>query len=178
MPLHPGSAAAEGRSRLHTRACTHVHAPDVSQTRLQPWEHRGGRKAALTWGAGRRRGAGGCRGWRAGGSSEPSCGRAAAAAWPARAAGSARAPARRQRPCSPPRPAVKPLSPSPHRSLASLKCRTGKGISLVGWQAPSWPPLLTGPQIYPILTPSAGLSHMFGSGRSQRSGTRGNSTWL
>lgn len=57
---------------------------------------------ALTWGAGqRRRGGGGCRGWRAGGSSEPSCGRAAAAAWPARAAGSARAPARGQRPCGP-----------------------------------------------------------------------------
>lgn len=59
-----------------------------------------GQAVALTWGAGWWQGGAGCRGWLAAGSSEPSCGRAAAAAWPAHAAGSARAPARRQRPCS------------------------------------------------------------------------------
>lgn len=71
--------------------------------RTQPWGRSwmwGGtwHGTGLTWSA-RRWAAAGGRGWRAAGWCEPSCGRAAAAAWPAHGVGSARAPAREQRPC-------------------------------------------------------------------------------
>lgn len=105
-PRTPGqgdAAASETPAPNRPDPTAKPHAPPEAPRRRQ-----GGKEAlALTWGAGRRRWrrGGGCRGWRAGGWREPSCGRAAAAAWPARAAGSARAPApapaRGQRPCGP-----------------------------------------------------------------------------